>query len=132
MALLVDRIGKNAVGFGNSSQHIVEMQRQLGMVAQDLVVPQLIRHNHPSACRILSLTGHIGCHHGSVSDIAYWRLVMTAFRAGRCRRRKRSVREESEICAFLYAVVPVLVEVWCRLSTGTGTGRQVSTFGGAG
>ncbi len=49
------------------------------MVAQDLVPPQLGRHNDAHPCRIPCLANHIACHHRRVSNSSRNRLSADAF-----------------------------------------------------
>jgi hypothetical protein len=67
----IDRIGSDAVWLGDGPQHVRQMSRQLGVVAEDLVPPHLSRDDNVDAMRIFGRSDCTLCHRGRVSDAAF-------------------------------------------------------------
>jgi hypothetical protein len=65
---LEDRIGKDLIGRGDGSQHVRKVRGQLGMVAEDLVPPQLAPKNDARPGGVLGLSNQIACHRRRLSD----------------------------------------------------------------
>ena len=68
-ALFVDWVVEDLVWLSDGSQDVIEMSGQLGMIAQDLVLPQLRGHNDAYPRRIPGLSHNVACHQRSVSDL---------------------------------------------------------------